>query len=117
MTRSTERTNPKHRRRWTATEKLQIVEQTLAPKASVPEIAGRHSVNPNVVYRWRHEVKTGTLSTGPDERARFALVAVANAGTECVSSMVEVVLRNGRVLRLSETAVPAHVAHLADALE
>jgi hypothetical protein len=32
-------------------------------------------------------------------------------------TMIEVVLRNGRVLRLPERAGPARVARLADALE
>jgi hypothetical protein len=32
-------------------------------------------------------------------------------------AMIEVVLRNGRVLRLPQEALPAHVGALADALE
>jgi transposase-like protein len=115
--RNTERANPQHRRRWSPNEKLRIVEQSLALNASVPEVARLHNVNANTVYRWRQETRTGTLSTTPEEQARFALVAVADAGRECPRSMVEVVLRNGRVLRLLEGAVPAHVAQLADALE
>jgi transposase len=117
MTRNTERAYPQRRRRWTPTEKLQIVEQSLAANTSVPEVARVNNVNPNTVYRWRQEARTGTLSTAPDEQARFALVAVANGGTECARAIIEVVLRNGRVLRLSERAVPAHAAQLADALE
>jgi transposase len=119
MTRNTERAYSEQRRRWTATEKLQIVEQSLAPNASVPEVARLHSLNPNTLYRWRHEARTGTLSRPSDHQAGtgFALVAVANTGTECARSTIEVVLRNGRVLRLLDGAVPAHAAQLADALE
>jgi transposase len=118
MTGNAERARPQPpRRRWTPIEKLRIVEQSLAPDASVAEVARRHNVNPNVIYRWRHEAKTGAVSTTPDDQSRFALVTVAAANSECVSSMVEVVLRNGRVLRLSEAAVPGRAAQLADALE
>jgi transposase len=117
MTRNAEHASSQQRRRWTPIEKLRIVEQSLAPDARVAEIARRHNVNPNVVYRWRHEAKTGALSTTPDGQSRFALVTVAAANHECAGSMVEVVLRNGRVLRLSEAAVPGRAAQLADALE
>jgi transposase len=112
-----ERAGPRQRRRWTPIEKLRIVEQSLAPDASVAEIARRHNINPGVVYRWRHEAKAGALSTTPDDQSRFALVTVAAANSECAGSMVEVVLRNGRVLRLSEAVVPGRAAQLADALE
>jgi transposase-like protein len=84
------------------------------------EVAGRHGLNPNLIYRWRHQAKTGALSRAPEAQSRFALVAVATGGSarahggDCV---IEVVLRNGRVLRLSEGAAPTRVAPLADALE
>jgi hypothetical protein len=43
-------------------------------------------------------------------------VAVA-AGAVGVGSVIEVVLRNGRVLRLSDGVTPARAVILADALE
>jgi transposase len=105
------------RRRWTPAEKLQIVEQSLASDASVNEVARRHSINPGMLHRWRHEARTGTLPRTPESKAQFALVAVAGASDHCGAIMVEVVLRNGRVLRLPEIAMPARAAQLADALE
>jgi transposase len=113
------------RRRWTTAQKLKIVSESLAPQASVTEVARRHDLNPNLIYRWRHQAKTGSLARAPDAQSRFALVAVAAGGSARSSmrsdrdydSVIEVVLRNGRILRLSESAAPTRVAPLADALE
>jgi len=116
---------PAGRRRWTADQKLEIVQESLAPGASVTEVARRHGVNPNLIYAWRRRPGMGASPLSSDVRSHFALVAVKAAnGLERVggrdeypSTMIEVVLRNGRVLRLSECATPSRVAPLADALE
>jgi transposase len=113
------------RRRWTTAQKLKVVSESVAPHASVTEVARRHGVNPNLIYRWRHQAKIGALSRSPDAPSRFALVAVAAGGSARASlrgdhdggCIIEVVLRNGRILRLSEGAAPTRVAPLADALE
>jgi transposase len=113
------------RRRWTTAHKLKIVSESLVPHASVMEVARRHGLNPNLIYRWRHQAKTGALSRVPEGQSRFALVAVAAGSSarpltrsdhqgDCI---IEVVLRNGRILRLAEGAAPTRVAPLADALE
>jgi transposase-like protein len=41
------------RRRWSATEKLRIVEETLDGCDSISAVAWRHGVAPNLLYRWR----------------------------------------------------------------
>jgi transposase len=125
MTTVTVLSGPERRRRWTTAEKLRIVAESLSAGLNVAEFARRHDVHPNLVYAWRRQVKTGELSAARDGEARFVPVAVAtessaarpagdNAGA---GSVIEVVLRNGRVLRLSERVVPARAALLADALE
>jgi len=117
MANDAERPGTQPRRRWTTFEKLRIVEESLAAGANVAEIARRHNISRNMIHRWRHEAKTGTLSTRSDGQSNFALVAVAAESNECTDSTIEVVLRNGRVLRLSEAASPGRAAQLADALE
>jgi len=112
------------RRRRTAAEKAQIVRESLIAGASVAEVARRHGVNPNLIYAWRHR-NIGALSPAAEDHPCLALVAVTAANGrvgpggngEYTSSMIEVILRNGRVLRLSECAAPSRVAPLADALE
>ena len=47
------------RRRWTAAEKLRIVEQTLDGQASISVVARRHGVGANLLYRWRRLMLEG----------------------------------------------------------
>jgi hypothetical protein len=72
--------------------------------------ARRHDVHSNLVHAWRRQAKTGELSVAPDGEARITPVAVTTEGSAAVptrdgddgGSIIEVVLRNGRVLRLSD---------------
>ena len=41
------------RRRWSASEKLRIVEETLYDSESISAVARRNGVAPNLLYRWR----------------------------------------------------------------
>jgi transposase len=114
---------PERRRRWTTAEKLQIVEKSLSSGLSVAEFARRRDIHPNLLHSWRRQMKSGEVAV-PDGEARFVPVAVAPSDAPAmreseavVGVMVEVVLRNGRVLRLSDGVVPGCLAQLADVLE
>jgi transposase len=49
-------------RRWrSVSEKCQIVQLTLAPGASVAEVARAHGVNANQVFKWRRAFDRGEL--------------------------------------------------------
>src|SRR3974377_1899955 len=114
---------PERRRRWTTAEKLRIVEESLAAGMSVVEFARRRDLHPNLVHTWRWQARKGMMSETSNSEARFAPVAVVpvadavqpTASEEAV--VIEVVLRNGRLLRLSGRVSPAHDARLADVLE
>jgi Transposase len=54
------RTGP--RMRHTIEEKLRIVEETRAKGASVAAVARRHHVNPNQVFAWRRQHRSGLLN-------------------------------------------------------
>lgn len=47
------------RRRWSAAEKLRIVEETLEDHASISIVARRNGVAPNLLYRWRRLILEG----------------------------------------------------------
>ena len=47
------------RRRWTAAEKLRIVEETLDGQSSISVVARRNGVAPNLLYRWRRLMLEG----------------------------------------------------------
>jgi transposase len=125
MTSVTVLSGRERRRRWTASEKLRIVEGSLSAGLSVAEFAHRHDVHPNLVHSWRRQARMGELSVAPDGAARFVPVAVAAEDSVALptgndtrpGSTIEVVLRNGRVLRLLEEVPPQLVRQLADALD
>lgn len=41
------------RRRWSATDKLQVVEETMFEGQSISAVARRNGLAPNLLYRWR----------------------------------------------------------------
>ena len=78
----------------------------------------------NLIHLWRHQARTGALAVGGSEtKVRFAPVAIAPVATPARegydgdAAIIEVVLRNGRVLRLWESVAPDGAARFADALE
>ena len=56
------------RRRWTAAEKLRIVEETLDERASISVVARRNGVAPNLLYRWRRlMLEGGSVAVSEDD--------------------------------------------------
>jgi transposase len=105
---------------------LRIIEESLAPEARVTEVARRHDVHPNLLHLWRRQARAGALSGVIEGGPRFLPVSVAvgtgaaaagvPAGAAGLAPAIEVVLRNGRVLRLPDGVAPARAVALADAL-
>jgi transposase len=50
------------RRRWTASEKVRIVEERFEPGMTVSLVARRHGVAPNQLFTWRRLVAQGALT-------------------------------------------------------
>lgn len=64
--------------------KRKIVEETLAPGASVARVARAHGVNANQVFAWRRQYRQGLLEAG--HRVTAGLLAVRVADPEPVRS-------------------------------
>ena len=114
---------PERRRRWTSAEKARIVEESLAPEASVAEVARRHDVHPNLLHLWRRQARTGNLAlVRADDAAagevQFAAVAVTpeERGSGVPSSVIEIEFTDGTRLRITGSAEPATVSALMKAL-
>ena len=113
------------RRRWSAEQKRRVVEDCLVPGAKVPEVARRHGVPANLVYAWRRQSQAESPPRSTLNEGRFVPVTIAQARRErsaCVDPvdvgiMLEVVLRNGRMLRVPAHFDPARAVAFADALE
>ena len=56
------------RRRWSAAEKLRIVEETLQGHDSISAVARRNGVAPNLLYRWRKlMLEGGSIAVSGDD--------------------------------------------------
>jgi transposase len=114
---------PERRRRWTSAEKARIVEESLAPEASVAEVARRHDVHPNLLHLWRRQARTGTLAlVRADDTAagevQFAAVAVTpeERGSVVPPGVIEIEFTDGTRLRITGSAEAATVSALMMAL-
>src|SRR5204863_6439647 len=55
-------TSVQRRRRWSAEEKVRMVQETYAPGMSVSLVARQHGVAPNQLFTWRRLYAEGALS-------------------------------------------------------
>ena len=65
------------RRRWSADDKAPIFEETLAPGATVSEVARRHDIRPQQLFGWRREMRI--VDPGPAVSFVPALVEAVNS--------------------------------------
>jgi transposase len=118
------------RREYTAEERAQVLTEAAMPGARVLVVAQRHGISPSLVYRWRREAAGRPVRKARPRAPRFvpllvdsgslakAPVVGPNPSTQDAGAdRVEVVLCNGRVLRVGVGADAAVVARLAAALE
>src|SRR5437660_12005846 len=63
-------TSVQRRRRWTASEKVRIVEETFEPGMTVSLVARRHGVAPNQLFTWRRLVAQGARHRKTHDNAR-----------------------------------------------
>jgi transposase len=122
------------RRRWTMEQKLALVDLAAQPGSSVAATADRHGVSRSLLFDWRRQVREGIMPgvVSAEPGASFAPVrivpaqqsplrssAAASPGRRLpvVAAMMELVLTNGRVLRVSQTIKPELLGQLAAVLE
>jgi transposase len=114
---------PERRRRWTSAEKARIVQESLAPEATVAEVARQHDIHPNLLHFWRRQARTGNLALlgaddAPDSEVRFAAVAVTpeKRVSAAPSRVIEIEFADGTRLRITGSAEAATVSALMKAL-
>src|SRR5262245_16283731 len=52
------------RRRWPANAKAAIVAESYAGEASVSDVARRHGMRPQQLFRWRRQARLGAMQAG-----------------------------------------------------
>jgi transposase len=121
-------TRSERRRSYAPEKKARLVAETMEPGARVLEVAQRHGVSPSLLHRWRRQAEGRPARKAARRVAGFVPLLVGSLGEEATSRpaeaarngtepVIEVVLRNGRVLRVSAAVEVAVVARLAAVLE
>lgn len=115
------------RRSFSAEEKVRLVAETLRPGETVTAVSRRHGICTSLLHRWRRAARGEVPSR---RAARPQLLAVRLVPPDAVPAQpkpapvpgiapapIEVVLRNGRVLRVTAATDADAAARLAAALE
>jgi transposase len=86
---------PERRRRWSAEQRSQIVEESLRPGAVVAAVARRHDVHPSLVHAWRREARRSSA-----EGVSLVPVTVADKKPVTAGGLIEIDLGKGVRLRV-----------------
>ena len=120
------------RRRWTAEEKVTILDDAFRPGGSVAAAAERNEVSRALIYLWRKQVKTGGLpgvtvsghAVGAFAPVRIAVQPAAplepggrTSRERRRPAMIEIALANGRVVKSEDGIDPAWLARIVAALD
>ena len=118
------------RREYTPDERARVLTEAAMPGARVLLVAQRYGISPSLVYRWRREAAGRPARQATPRAPRFvpllvddgsmrqgAVVPPSAPKQDVGADRTEVVLRNGRLLRVGAGTDAAVVARLAAALE
>ncbi len=101
------RVRRERRRRWTAADKLRIVQEAFAPNAVAKHVAERHEISTGLLFTWRRQL----TASGP---ARFLPVQLTTSAepeasapcpvTSSSPGSIEIELPNGARVRVGQGA-------------
>jgi transposase len=103
-------TGVERQRRWSTEQKLLILQEAFSVDGTVSDVARRHDVVPQQIYAWRKKFSLPKLNS--PEIASFIPVSLVGGSESSSDSSkrsdvrlkckdVEIVLRNGRLLRIA----------------
>ena len=119
------------RRRWSAAEKVRIIEESLAAPRQVSATARRHGISRSLLTNWRRAYREGRLAGAAEPAfvpvrvrddvpaASGAAVSPAAAASEgdAVAGRMEIVLAGGRRVVVGADVDAAALARVVDVLE
>jgi transposase-like protein len=99
------------RRRWTKTDAREALAEQRASGLSIVEFAEKEGFHPERLFRWDRQLSAPAPKDASQSGPQF--VEIHRVAAE----PVEIVLRSGRVLRVSEDISPAALERLVAVLE
>jgi transposase len=110
------------RRRWSAEEKIRIVEESLSGHRQASATARRHDIPVSLLFKWRKEHRRA-YPGGAKSPSRFvpAVVAPCEAGSSMAPAVgggrMEIALSNGRRVVVGADVDTAALGRVLDVLE
>ena len=89
------------RRRWSDTEKLEILAEAFRPGVRVCDVIARREVSSSLIYTWRKQLREGRLACAVPSLPVFAEVQVAELTppapqpAPCPSGLIQIKLPGG----------------------
>ena len=128
---SGDRTSPRQfeivasrRRRWSKEQKLAIVNEIAVAGGSVSEVARRHGVHTNLLFRWRRDLRTkrgNGAQASPAAKPQFLPVRLppprAETSSPARSGAIEIAIAGGRTVRVGSDVDAAALVRIIAALE
>ena len=112
------------RRRWSWSDKQQIVEETLMPGASISAVARRYGLHPSQVFTWRKAAREGDIGETGCGSFDCAFAPVLVTGGSCVPpssavgcGQIEIVLLSGRRIVVDASVDAAVLDRVVTVLE
>jgi transposase len=121
------------RRRWTAEEKVEILDEAFRAGSSVAATSDRRGVSRALIYLWRRQAREGRIAgvglAEPEKSAFVPVHVAAITDQRCAApptrtareqrrvGRIEIALTNGRIIKVEECIDPAALALLVAALD
>jgi transposase len=113
----------RRRRSWSTEQKKAIVAEMDVDGATLSEVARRHGVHANVLFRWRRELGSakgappGDGATAVPAMSFVPLTLSSPASTLPRPGTIEIVLDGGRTVRVGSDVDTAALVRIVEALE
>jgi transposase len=109
------------RKNWTPAERAQLLREAFSERGAISRVARQYGICRSLLYRWRRQA-------GPDgDPVNFVPVRIAESPREEAPidvaasghnpGLVEILLSNGRLVRVAENIAPRILAGLMAALD
>lgn len=107
------------RRRWSREEKLAFVAEASGPCTNISAVARRHGLSPALLYRWKKELGSSSDSSALVPVSVVSDVSIPDAPKppSVIDAELEIVLGNGRRVRVSQDIDVAALKRLVAALD